>query len=319
MTTDEQPVASSATPDSPVVGTTTPTLDRLTTEERQTWRKTGQLPDVKADSSPAMPDQAASTEASPSPASEPGPSKPKKNADSRKLELEAEIQALLTKRAQLRQEVEAPPQRHDAPAAPSPAPVGTKFPDFDKWAQTQPAESQSYEDYIDARAVHVFQQQQQAHAERQQQLAAQQDAATRLTQYRKAAETFQAEHPDYWDVVNPVTERPMPKGQAELFQDILTRSGVGPQLLYHLGTHPDVFDRMLSLPAAQAVYELGQLAGTLSAPAPPAIKTLSTAPEPPPSIRSKATTPVDDVDAAVKRGDFASYKLAMNRRSVARG
>ncbi|HEX7796748.1 MAG TPA: hypothetical protein VF456_20440, partial [Vicinamibacterales bacterium] len=94
---------------------------------------------------------------------------------------------------------------------------------------------------------------------------------------------------------------------------------VAPALLYHLGTHLDQWERILSSPPAQAVYELGKIDASLTLPASatPVVKTLSTAPEPPPSIRSKATTPVDDVDAAVKRGDFASYKLAMNRRSVA--
>lgn len=319
MNTDAQPAESSPAPTAPPTGTTTPTLDRLTTDERATWRKTGQLPDVKADSSPAEPDKAASTDATPPPASEPGTPKPKKNAESR-------IQELLAERAQLRAELEsarrpAPPSDVKPAAAPSAPPVGTKFPAFDAWITAQPAEIQSdaqaYELYIDARASHVFHQQRESYERQQSEAAAQREANERLSTYRQHAETFIKDHGDYWQVIAPVTDHAPQTPTAEAMGDVIVRSPNPPQLLYHLGSNLEEFNRLLSLPPHAAAYELGQLAALFSAPATPVVKTLSTAPEPPPTIRSKPSTPVDDVDAAVKRGDFASYKLAMNRRSVA--
>ena len=320
MTTDEQPVASSATPDptpAPVEPKQTvdalPTLDRLTTEERSTWRKTGKLPDVQAASSTATPEKAVSTETLPAPASEPGTPKPKKNAESR-------IQELLTERAQLRAELKAakrpvtPVQVPDAPAASSPAPVGEKFPSDTEWLAAHP--DAEYGDYIDARARFVYTQEQQAHERRLADAAAEKESATRLQEYRKSAETFVAEHADYWQVIQPITSTNMPKPLLDAVDHALARSGYSPQLLYHLGTHLDEFETLISLPPAQAAYELGQLAARLTAPAPPVVKTLSTAPDPPPTLRSKPATPVDDLEAAIKSGDFTRYKLAANRRAV---
>lgn len=317
MPTDEQPVASSATPE-PSTPVAAPTLDSLNPEQRAEWRKTGHLPDVTAESSPATPETAVSTETLPAPASEPGTPKPKKNAESR-------IQELLQERAALRAELEAakrpatPVSVPDVtPAASSPAPIGPKFPEFDRWIQTQPADAQSYEDYIDARAAHVFTQQQQAYERQQAHAAAERESSERLSTYRQRAEAFIQEHGDYWQVITPVTDQAPRTPTADAMGDVIVRSPHPPQLLYHLGSHLEEFNRLLSLPPHQAAYELGQLAATLSAPASPVVKTLSTAPEPPPTLRSKPATPVDDLEAAIKRGDFASYKLAANRRALAR-
>ena len=317
MTTDEQVAESSPAPTiEPIAPAAPPSLDRLTTEQRATWRKTGALPDAKlADSSPATPEKAASTEVLPAPASEPGTPKPKKNAESR-------IQELLAERAHLRQELEAakrpvgPPQVPDVPAVSSPAPVGEKFPDFDTWSAQQPESQSSYEDYIDARAVHVFQQQQQVREQRDAQAAAEKESQTRLREYRKQADQFVTDHADYWQVIDPITKASLPQSVLEAIDGALARAGYSPQLLYHLGQHLDEFEALIALPPAQAAYELGQLSARLSAPATPVVKTLSTAPEPPPTLRSKPATPVDDVEAAVKRGDFASYRLAMNRKTI---
>ncbi len=316
MPTDEQPVSSSETsePSAPVV---TSSLDRLTTEERSTWRKTGTLPDaLQADSSPATPDKAVSTETTAPPASEPGTPKPKKNAESR-------IQELLQERAQLRQELDAArrpvtPTQPQTPAAssPAPVPVAEKFPDFDTWSAKTP--DASYEDYIDARAAHVFEQKQQAHERQAAEVEAQKSRDQQMTDYRTKAEAFIAEQPDYLQAIQPVITAAIPLPVKAAIEDGLARAGHNPRLLYHLGTHLDEFEALIALPPSQAAYELGQLSARLSVPASPVVKTLSTAPDPPPTLRSKPATPVDEVEAAVKRGDFASYRLAMNRKAIAK-
>lgn len=316
---ESSPAPTESTP-APVVA---PSLDRLTTEERQTWRKTGNLPDAKpADSSPATPDKAASTDATLPPASEPGTPKPKKNAESRIQELLADRHARDTRIAELERQLATPrpTQEPTQPAVSSPAPVGERFPDFDSWSAKQPEALSSYEDYIDARAAFVFEQKQQAHERHLAEAAAHKEAVQKLADYRKNAEKFVAERPDYWQVIAPVTNANVPKPVLDAIDGALARAEYPPQLLYHLGTHLDEFETLIALPPAQAAYELGQLSARLSAPAPPVVKTLSSAPPPPPTLGSKPASPVDDVEAAVKRGQdgYATYKLVMNKRAVAK-
>ncbi len=316
MNTDEQPVASSATPES-IAPSATPSLETLTGEQRATWRKTGSLPDAAAASSPATPEQALSTESS-TPASEPGtPAKPaKKNAESRIQELLQERHARDTRIAELEARLNAPKEApKEVPAAPEP--MGEDFPEYEAWAETQPQNRRSYERYIGAMAVHVYQQQEEVKSQRTARATAEKTEAERLDTYRKNAEAFKAEHADYWQVIDPVTKTTMPVATRDALNEALGSGGYSPALLYHLGTHLEDFHRIVALPPAQAAYAIGKLDASLSLPAPPAFKTLSTAPDPPPTLRSKPATPVDDLEAAVKRGDFTSYKLAANRRTIA--
>jgi hypothetical protein len=325
MSTDAQPVASSATPDAPIAQTPADEAvakgDQAAFKEARRAERSGKTPaSIAAESTPAEPgDQAASTEVVAPPASEPGTPAPKKNAESRKQELNAEIQALLAQRAQLRAELEAQPrqpQRQDAPAAPSAVPVGEKFPDYDTWITAQPAEAQSYEDYIDARAAHVYEQRQHAERTRTEQETAEREERTRLDTYRQSAAKFVAEHADYWDVIKPITDTP-PSETAGAIGDVITRASNPPQLLYHLGQHLDEFARLLTLPPTMAVYELGQLAGSLTAPASTPIPQQSRAPAPPTTLGRRAVEPADQLESIVASGDMVRFKALRQRERLA--
>ncbi len=313
MNTDATSAESSPAPE-PIV---TPSLDRLTDVERQTWRKTGSLPDASAVSSPATPDQATSTDVSITPASEPGsPAKPpKKNAESR-------IQELLADRARLTAELAAAkaPAQPQTPAASSPAPVPVEqdFPDYDAWMTTQPENRQTYERYIDARATHVYRQEQAADRQRQADEAAQREHAGIVTTFQQRADAFVADHADYGATIAPVVTANLLLPMRDALEDVIARSENGPRLLYHLGSHLEEFQRLTALPPAQAAYELGKLESIFGQPAPPVAKHLSSAPPPPPTLGSKPASPVDDLEAAIKRGDFATYKLAANKRAIGR-
>lgn len=317
-TPDVTPVASSPTPEA-----VTPAEQAIVSNDvaafRAARRQERPSPTSVVASSatvPAVP--VPSTEGS-TPASEPGSSVPaKKNAESR-------IQELLTERAQLRADLEAarrpiPAAVRDGPTAASPAPAGIKFQDFDTWIQAQPADVQTasdrYEQYIDARAGHVFQQQHQAQEAIQARAAADREGQTRLDTYRQAADQFVTDHADYWAIVTPITQTP-PSATADAIGDIVLRSANPPQLLYHLGAHLEEFHRLLSLPPHQAAYELGSLAGSLQGPAPHVRSTLTRATTQPTTLGRKAADPSDPIDAAVASGDVSRFRALKLQQRLA--
>lgn len=279
--------------------------------------KSGKPLPTNADPSPAEPvAQVASTDASPQPASEPGTPKPKSNAETRIKELLAETKELKTK---LDAATRPPSQVPDVPqAASSPAPVAVvKFPSYDDWSAKQPDDRASYEEYIDARAVHVFQQQQQAHDEQHARTAAQRDQAARIQAYQQRADTFVAAHPDYAAVVNPLASGTPVTPTSDAIGDLVARSDVGPQLLYHLGTHLEVFQRLVSLPERLAVYELGKLEASFAAPATPNPEPRTHVPEPPTTLGRRSADPSDPTEAIVASGDQAAYKAQRQRDRLA--
>jgi hypothetical protein len=283
------------------------------------WRKTGDAPkDAAAESSPAEPvEQVASTEAVAAPASEAGQPTKKKNAESRKQELQAEIDGLLKTRAQLRAEVSAPvpASRPDVqPVASSPT---AAFPDYDTWSTQQPAGSDlRYEVYSAEFTLDVAAKKAQAHHERQTYQAAVQEAEAVKQAYLSQAQTFVTDHPDYWTVVNPITSELQPTPTTEALGNVIARTAAPTKLLYHLGTHREEFNRIVNLPPARAVYELGKLDAVLFGSSVPPVSRTS-APPPVDGLSTRAVAPVDDVDAALASGDFSRYKAAQNARDVA--
>jgi hypothetical protein len=318
---DAPPVASSAT-DTPEVVTA---LDQAVMDNDVAAFRAASFAALTAKtpvpaSSAAPPEvPAVSTDASPSPASE--ASKPtRKNAEDR-------VGELLAERAQLRAELDAirrPQTKVDAqPAAPSAAPVGDKFPAFDVWTQQPGHEFLMYEDmyeaYIDARALNVYAREQQVAKERETLAMAQQEHRAQIASYRERAATFVADKPDYWDAIQPVVTAPQTP-TSDAIGELIKRSEVAPQLLYHLGTHLEQFERLVGLPERLAIYELGKLEASLSAVPVTSQKppTVTRASAPPTMLGSKPTTPsTDDASRAVASGDVAAYKAAWYREQLA--
>jgi hypothetical protein len=291
----------------------------MTPAERESWRADDSTFDYgtpTAASSPAEPAAPVTpTGVSDPPASEPGTPTPKKNAESR-------IQELLQERAALRAELEAakrpaPPQTSDAqPAASSPAPVETDFPEYDAWMAAQPEGKDGYGRYQVELARHVYKQEQHAARELEARTTAERERTERLTTYHQQAERFVTERPDYWQVIAPVTTATIAPPTLAAIDDALGRAGYSPQLLYHLGQHLDEFYQLITLPPAQAAYELGQLSAKLLGPVPSAVPTtappkLITSASPPPKlVNQRPAEAADPVLAAVNGGDYRAFKAA---------
>ena len=88
--------------------------------------------------------------------------------------------------------------------------------------------------------------------------------------------------PDFAEVANQVPL--LPQGVA----DALMQSESGPELIYHLGTHLDMADRIANMSPQTAMMELGKLSATLNSK--PAVK-LSNAPAPIEPLTSGGSIP----------------------------
>jgi hypothetical protein len=333
---DAQSAASSAAP------TPTDVLGSLSETELSTWRTSGELPDrsssSSADSTPAAPaGQAAETSASSdAPASEPGQPK-KKNAESRKAELDTEIQTLLQKRHALRQEIDdaerrrGTPPRIDVPAASSPATGVPLAQIVDAPDATRPflSDAEFFTAYPEATlgdyGLYTARYALTADRVRQSVQSARQDRLGRFgEQFVHAAEadpTFKTSLSPRVLALTPtdlLQSGVAPTASNDIAQAIIT-SPAATALLRHFSAHPDDLDRLEQLPSESArAREMGRLEARMETPvAAPVVKTTSSAPPPPTTLGSKTQTPTDDAESAIAAGDVARYFEIMNRREVA--
>ena len=338
-------MSTTATPDAPIADSSPAPeavpapvpLDSLTKDQRDKWRLTGERPstsDVPADSSPApASDSPASTEASSVPASDAGkPSKSRRsNADTRKEELNAEIQALLKQRAELRQEVSRPAPAA-VPAASAPA-AGTPDPLMPNVAQPMLSEAtffaqfpdRPYGDYTVYAARYAVEQARHEDRQRAQMQERQREIASRGQAFQ---ERMTSADPDIWTKVLPdiAALKPVdalspqePVTIANIVAQEIFISPIAPKLAIYLTDHPEDYRRLLTLSADGVIREMGRLEARLESGATPqpTLKTVTDAPPPPPSIYQRAAPPVDEVEAALAAGDFPRYKQAMNARDIA--
>lgn len=289
--------------------------DMAAFREARRAERSGKPLDVTADPSPATTDAVADS----SPAAE----KPRTD----KRATEHRVPELLTERAQLRARLDQqerelaalrhPVQRDDPSAVSSPAP-DAEFPEYDAWTEQAGNEHKTYTQYQVALTRHVYAQEQQAIRDRDAASAAERTQAERVTSYREKAETFVADHADYWDVIRPITDAHMPKVMGDAFEDAIAASQNPPALLYHLGSHPDEFQRLLSLPERLAAWTLGKLDASLSSASQPSSRpTLTKAPTPPTTLGRKVADAADPIESAVTTGDQAAYREARLRQRAA--
>lgn len=320
MALDATSVASSATDTAPPVVTgvdhAVASGDVSAYREARRAERSGTPRDVPADSSPASTDD---QPAASSPADADPPRTDKRATEHR-------IPELLTDRAQWRERAERaereiaalkPPRTSDVPkAVPSPATVEAEFPEFDAWLAKPGNDGKSYTQYQRAFFRHEFEQAQADTAKQSFEAATKQDFETRLTAYKKSAETFIADHEDYWTVVAPITTLP-PTPLTEALGDVILRSANPPALLYKLGTDSETWAKLLTLPERLAVYELGKIEAALSAPEKSKPPSFTRAKEPPTTLGRRSADPTDALEAAVANDDVAAYREAKLRARTA--
>lgn len=304
---DEQTGASSAPAAVTALDLAVSDGDVASFREARAAERSGKPLDATADPSPALkPDAVADS----SPAAE------KPRTDRRATE--HRVPELLTERAQLRtrlgqQERELAALRQspkpDVSSTASSAVADAELPEYDAWTEIAGNETKTYTQYQVWLTRQVYAQEQQAIQQRDAVTAAERQQVERVQKYRASADTFVADHADYWDTVRPVTETDLSKGIKDALEDAIDQSANGPALLYHLGSHPEIFQRLITLPERLAAWELGKLEASLASASTPKPR-LTRAPEPVTTLGRKAADPADPIDAAVADDDVGRYRAA---------
>ena len=328
-------------------------IGSMSDSERQTWRMTGTLPNLSdapdssdaqtstdAASSPAQPvAQAASTDASAPPASESGTPK-KANAETRKAELAAEIQALLKQRDQLRADVASPAPRPsaspDVPAASSPAPQSRTLqsviasPDLSRPPLSDTEFFTEFQDATVADYTRYVTRDELMRARRDDE--AQRQVETSVSRFRSKMDAVVKVDPKLMDrlpasldvhplELMPAGQQPGPLNYA--LQEILDADApVAAKLLAHLIDHPEIVNTIQRGSARMAIRTIAQIEARLESspvpPAAPAATPVSLAPPPPTTLGTKPAQPADEIADAIKSGDVARYRELMNRKDMAR-
>lgn len=345
MTPDANPAESSPAP-APVSGQAL--LDSFTPTERDSWEKSGSLPDrvtvTTSDEKPAASstdqpaDQAASTEVIDTPASEPGkPKGDKLRARNTELDAEnAELREKLRIRHALREELASLDRaKPDAKVDSSPAPTLTEWQrymalpgapkedDFSSYGEFTAAQAlfiadKRFEDH-QARAFEQTQR-----SERDTAIAKTADeAATRVREYAEAHPEFEAQVDDRLLAIAPLSALPADARitpQNVLAEEII-KSPVTPQLLQHFSTDEGRKDwqRLCAMPPNDLLRAFGRLEARFDDGAPPAAPTkhTSSAPAPATVLGARPADTADPIASAVRDKDYSRYEREANKADLA--
>lgn len=304
-------------------------LSTFSTEQYSEWEKTGKVPDAKpAESSPAKTTESqagASSDDEPAaesaPASQEQPPKGKKGADAR-------IQELLRDRAELRARLEAlekpavktesapvkPEAKLDRPARPV---FGEAGHEAESWAEFEARQDAHVEAIADWKLAEADRKREEkAAADKQAEAAAEIDST-----FKERIGKAQEKHADYADVAFsaevPITP-PMDR--------FIRKQPSGPEVLYYLGQHVEEAQSIAQMDQDDAYFTLSKIALSLAEPETPApppkkdapVVPITKAAKPATDIRATSAAPVDELEAAMKAGDFARYEELANRRDVER-
>ena len=348
MNTDAPPAESSpAAAPEPVSGQAL--LDSFTPTERDTWQKSGDLPervtvttsDEKPDSSPAEPaDQAASTDARTAPASEPGkPNGDKLRARNAQLDEEnKQLQERLRLRHALREELaslDRPKADAKADSSPAAAPTLTEWQrymalpgapkedDFSSYGEFTAAQAlfiadRRFEDH-QARA---FEQTQRTQADETLQRTAD-EAATRVRSYAETHPEFEGQVDDRLLAIAPLSALPANARitPQNVLAEAIIQSPVTPQLLQHFSTPEGQKDwqRLCAMPPPDLHRAFGRLEARFDdgASAASPQKHLSSAPAPATVLGARPADTADPIEKAVREKDFLRFERESNKAALA--
>jgi len=336
---DVSPVASSATDQSAPVSALADALARGDQEgygrARQAERAGTPLPPIPPASAVGQPaEQVAETAASvSSPASEPGAASGHKgNADTRKAELQAEIQALLKQRAELRQTVPAaspqPPVKAEPASHPAPKAEGEpQLADFEAHPEQYPDPYAAFvEARADWRASQAIAKALAADRETRQRETVERETRDRAGALQAKINAAMAADPSLKDTIlfdqfDAVPTSLLVAGEAASPQNDLAEALLDADqptdLMRYLSDQPKDFAELLASPGPRAFWRaLGRIEGRMSAPKRPVPKTITDAPAPPLTVGTRHES-IDTLESALKSGDQAAYNAEMRRRRFA--
>lgn len=324
MAEDATPVASSAT-DTPAEPSFAEFKSAFLAERSGQPIEPTKEPAAAADT----PERAEGTPSSTPAASEPAKAGHKGNADTRKVELQREIDELLTQRAMLRREVE-----HEQRAAPRTEPA---HPASQPAAEDKEPQIEDFSDKPDPYAAYVaalgryharqeFKAQQQTVDRQRQQDQLGQREQQRAEKFREALKAEHEKDPAWLDGISEEVKGLKPFSALKPDEPRSVLNGIAEELLdapnpaalmRHFTDHPEEMRRIAGLPALAVVREMARLSERLAHPKTPP-KTVSDAPPPPPTVGTRQGEATDAEAAAINSGDMRGLKRAMQQEHAAR-
>jgi len=308
MTTDEQIVESSSTPEVPVVEAVEPEaaesapveqepvpFEEFTSGQRTEWLKTGEVPTRTkgAESSPADAEVKET---------DPAPVKPK---------TEHRIKELLRERHELRTKLEEATKAATKPAteATKPdaaAPVKPNAADFESWDEYEKAVDTYTDTLADFKAQKTI-------AETQAKTKQQTEEQAIADSWNQREAKFKESNPDF-DVELAAAEiSSHPNGST--LAAVIVRDPNGPAIANYLIENPEVLGRIGKANPLDAIREVTRIGLTFEAKPTAAVpsKPISKA-GPPARDLSGSATPTDPIKAAIANGDTKAYIRLMNAK-----
>lgn len=130
--------------------------------------------------------------------------------------------------------------------------------------------------------AHVVETAQQAALNQVNSIRQQQEFSTQNSAFEEREAKYAKEHDDYY----AATRQNVRLSVTDEMASVIRTSDIGPQLFHHLGSNPDVADRLARMPKSQMNREMGKLEARLEAK--PVTSKVSNAPAPPPKIKAVA-------------------------------
>jgi hypothetical protein len=274
-------------------------------------------------------EKAADTAASVKPASETGdPSGHKGNAETRKAELKAEIDALLKQRADLRRETAPPAAAHAQPAS-QPAPKAEGEPQFSDFEADPAKYPDPYAAWVSATAKWEAKQTTealiQAERDRVQREAGERELKQRTSTLQSRIDAAVTADPtlrerilsDQFDAVpSSLLQDKPPMPQNDLAEALLDFDQPA-DLMVYLSEQPKELALLLTSPDRGMFREnLGAIKARLGAPKRTAPKTITDAPTPPSTVGTRHESGTS-LDVALKTHDQAAYNAERRRQRLA--
>ena len=138
---------------------------------------------------------------------------------------------------------------------------------------------------------------------------AQEQAQTAQTEWSKRAEAAKAKHADYDEILSDA-QIPIP---AAMHEAIFTDSN-GPEVAYHLATHPDEAKRIAALAPVAAVRELGKLSAKFDSTPEPEKPKVSKAPAPVKPVAAKGSAEKSMYDEGLSYEEYEKLWNAKHRK-----
>lgn len=302
-------------------------VEKMTTDERQEWLKSGDLPSDK----PAGTLAEKPPEKKETPAEEPEQSRFEKPAPKEKKPTQMGYGELRARVADLEAQLASRTAR-EPEALPVPK-VEAKPPDKER-AKPTPSDNDdkgqakyaTYEDYLEDLADWKVEQRivklEKETIEKDAKAAVERDQRAISDKWKEQVDSARSKHADFMEVaLDP--KLPIPQGSA--VEQWVLDSDIGTEILYHLAKHPDELKAIHAMPPVKAARALTILEAELSdSPAPPpepapasAAKRVTSAPPPAHEVGNRQRAPdYDPVAEALAEGNFEAYRRAENAKEI---